>query len=274
MNTFGQLFRLTDFGETHGAGLGGVIDGCPAGIVWDQSFIQSEVDRRSPFYNNFHGTTRAESDPIEFISGIYDNKTTGAPIGFVIPNHDVKPNIETNHLLKPSHSSFVYKEKYGHTCNEQGGRASARQTCCRVVGGAVAKLFLRDYHIEVQTKSISQASLKSGDTSGAIVECVVHNMPSGIGEPVYGGLDAYLAAAMLSIPACKGIEFGAGFRAAQMNGSQYNDLQNSDFTFQTNHDGGNIGVVGQFDKLLEISSYESPKPEEYDMSDLNETEKT
>lgn len=240
MNTFGSRFRLTDFGETHGKCIGGVIDGCPAGLEIDEAFVQQELDRRSlRIYKDDEGNnTRRESDRVRFVSGLFDGKSTGAPIAFLIENEDVKINKENDGVLKPSHASFVLKEKYGHTCNEQGGRFSARQTACRVVGGAVAKLLLRTRGIEIEAWTESVAAVEVGDTAGAVVACEIRNMPAGIGEPAYDGLDARLAAAMLSIPACKGFEVGEGFRAASAGGREYNDRQTSGFRFLSNHDGG------------------------------------
>ncbi len=239
MNTFGERFRLTDFGETHGSCIGGVVDGCPAGLPMDVDFVQKELDRRSlTVYDNGHDNTRREPDHVQFISGLYEGVTTGAPIAFLIDNKDVKIVEENNFVLKPSHASYVLKEKFGHYCNEQGGRFSARQTACRVVGGAIAKLLLQHFHIEIQASTKTIAEAGNDDTAGALVECIIRNVPAGWGEPTYGGLDARLAAAMLSIPACKGFEIGEGFAAVHMTGSQYNDLQNTDFSFHTNHDGG------------------------------------
>lgn len=234
MNTIGRIFRLTDFGETHGPCVGGVIDGCPSGLLLDLDFIQHELDRRA-----LKGDGRRESDRVRFVAGLYEGRTTGAPLAFLIDNEDGQPNVVADGVLKPSHSSFVYKEKYGHTCNEQGGRSSARQTVCRVVGGAVAKLLLREHDIIVRAETLSVARIVTeGDTAGALVECVISGLPAGLGEPVYDKFDARLAAAMLSLPACKGFEIGEGFHSADMVGTQYNDLQNSDFSFRTNHDGG------------------------------------
>ncbi len=250
MNTFGTIFRLTDFGDTHGPCMGGIIDGCPSGLLFDIPFVQAELARRS-----LPGDGRCEKDEVRFLSGIYDGVTTGAPIGFVIENEDGIASPVTNQLLKPSHSSFVYKEKYGHTCNEQGGRSSARQTVCRVVAGAVAKMFLRNHGVTVTSRVLaSSVQVPSGDTVGATVEAVIHGLPAGLGEPVYDKFDARLAAAMLSIPACKGFEIGEGFRAANMLGSQYNDVQNPDFSFQTNHDGGvQAGITNGEDVIFRVA---------------------
>jgi chorismate synthase len=180
--------------------------------------------------------------------------TTGAPIAFFIDNKDVKIVEENNNVLKPSHASFVLKEKFGHHCNEQGGRFSARQTACRVVGGAIAKLFLQRYNVDIKAAAKNIASAGDDDTAGATVECWVRHVPAGLGEPAYGGLDARLAAAMLSIPACKGFEIGEGFAAARMTGSQYNDLQVKDFAFCSNHDGGiQAGISNGQDILFHLA---------------------
>ncbi|MBO4646192.1 MAG: chorismate synthase [Bacteroidales bacterium] len=239
MNSFGQLFRLTDFGDTHGPSMGGIIDGCPAGLAIDMAFVQSELDRRAPVSGGPLVTDRLEEDRVDFVSGIYEGVSTGAPIAFIISNRDGRPNLETNNILKPSHASFVLREKYGHHCNEQGGRSSARQTVNRVVGGAVAKLLLATCGIRIEAHTLSVAQIsREGDTGGALVQGCIHGAPAGLGEPSYHGFDARLAAAMLSIPACKGFEIGEGFRAADSCGYEYNDRQYPDFSFRTNHDGG------------------------------------
>jgi len=238
VNTFGRLFRLTDFGETDGKALGGIIDGFPAGIVIDYDFIQSELNRRIPS-EEVNSTKRKEEDKVEFLSGIRSGQTTGAPIGFIIPNQDVKTNPDHLSILKPSHSSFTYKMKYGAKDNSYCGRASARQSACRVVGGALAKIILRKYNITIESKIIETGkAVITGDTFGAIVGCTIHNLPAGLGEPVYDKFDARLACAMLSINTAKGFDIGEGFEAGRMCGSEYHDIQNSDFTFRSNHDGG------------------------------------
>ena len=238
MNTFGTHFRLTDFGETHGECIGGIIDGCPADLTLDVGFVQCELDRRALSHSSAAGNTRSEADLVRFVSGIYEGKTTGAPIAFLIANQDVQVNAAADGVLKPSHASFVLKEKFGHHCNEQGGRFSARQTACRVVAGAVAKLYLQTHNIDIQAHTLSVKEVEAGDTAGALVECVASHVPAGVGSPTYGGLDARLAAAILSIPACKGFEVGEGFRAADACGSTYNDNQLPGFVFRSNHDGG------------------------------------
>jgi len=247
MNTFGTSFILSDYGGTYDGYIGGTITGCPAGVEVDFEFIRSELARRAPS-QHLYSTQRRESDSVAFLSGIENGKTTGTPIEFRIPNEDVQPDLAMLRVLKPSHASYTYRMKYGITDNSGIGRASARQTACRVVGGAIAKLFLKQFGIEViaredeeigkNREEIIQKSENEGDTFGALVHCVIKNLPAGLGEPVYDKFDARLAYAMLSLNACKGFEIGKGFAAAKMKGSRYNDIQNPDFSFQSNNDGG------------------------------------
>ena len=238
-DTFGTHYKLADWGDTHGQALEGSIEGCPQGTFIDINFIQSELRRRAPSSNNF-STQRTESDKVMFLSGIDDSgHATGEPIRFRIPNQDVKINEENRHVIRPSHASYTYFKKYGYTDNELCGRSSARQTACRVVGGGIAKLILQNHGIIISSEIIGTAAPKrEGDSIGALIRGHIHNLPAGLGEPVYHKFSAHLAFAMMSINAAKGFEIGKGFQAAQMCGSEYNDIQNSDFTFQTNHDGG------------------------------------
>ncbi len=237
MNTFGRMFRLTDFGETHGKAIGGVIDGCPAGIMIDYDFIRCELSRRAPG-QGIDTSSRTEHDEVDFISGIIDSRTTGAPIGFMIKNEDVKPDPNV-HVIKPSHASLTYRQKYGAPDNRFCGRASARQQASRVVAGAVAKLILKQYDIRIESSVIHTGNDdKNGDSYGAVVGCSILNLPAGLGEPVYDKFHARLGYAMLSINAAKGFEIGLGFEAASMRGSQYNDRLNRDLSLKTNHDGG------------------------------------
>ena len=256
MDSFGTSFILSDYGSTYDSHIGGTVTGCPAGVAIDFYFIQSELARRAPSSHPY-STQRKETDKVVFLSGIENGKTTGAPIEFKIPNMDVQQDLSMLHILKPSHASFTYKMKYGITDNSGIGRASARQTACRVVGGTIAKLFLKQFGIEIcawekgeRRKEKGESNLtvlrsygltvleNSGDTLGALIHCTIKNLPAGLGEPVYDKFDARLAYAMLSINACKGFEIGKGFAAVQMKGSEYNDIQNSDFSFKTNNDGG------------------------------------
>lgn len=231
MNTFGRLLRLTTFGESHGVAVGGIIDGFPVGIDIDMDFIQSEVNRRRPG----KGTgisPRKEDDIVQVLSGTFEGKSTGTPIGFIIMNND--QHSEDYELFKdvfrPGHADFTYQEKYGIRDYRGGGRASARETVCRVVAGAFAKLALNTVGIEIvahvedeeqQTKRIKEA-IAQVDSCGGIVSCIIKGCPVGLGEPVFGKLHAILGSAMLSINAVKGFEYGEGFAAADMKGSEHN----------------------------------------------------
>ncbi len=261
MNTFGTIFRLTSFGESHGAGVGGVIDGCPPGLEIDMDFIQSELDRRRPGQSRIT-TPRKESDKVEFLSGIFENKTTGAPIGFLVRNENQQSSDYDNikEAFRPSHADFTYQQKYGIRDYRGGGRSSARETIARVVAGALAKLYLRQLNITITayTSQVGDIALEKdykiydlsrteenfvrcpdpdmaermikliqevryqGDTIGGTVTCVVKGTPVGLGEPVFGKLHAMLGSAMLSINAVKGFEYGSGFDVAAR-GSEVND---------------------------------------------------
>lgn len=238
-DVFGKNYKLTDWGETHGAFLEGIIEGCPAGLAIDQAYIASEMARRAPNQTE-SSTQRREQDPVEFLSGLdSQGVTTGAPIRFRIPNQDVKVNEQNRHVIRPSHASYTYFKKYGFRDNELNGRSSARQTACRVVAGAIAKLYLRQQGITITAETIATGTpLREGDSVGALVRGRIQGLPAGLGEPVYDKFSARLAYAMLSINAAKGFEIGEGFHAATMAGSAFNDRLNPDFTFQSNHDGG------------------------------------
>jgi chorismate synthase len=266
-NTFGTLFRLTTFGESHGSFIGGVIDGCPAGLKIDAAFIENEMRRRRPGQSHIT-TQRNEEDVVEFVSGIFEGLTTGTPIGFLIKNKDAKSK-DYDHQkdsFRPSHGDYTYQEKYGLRDYRGGGRSSARETACRVAAGAIAKLFLQQKGISIHAfvkqvgtinldKNFSELDLsktdtniircpdekiaaemiafieeirKEGDTVGGIVQCVIQNAPVGLGEPVFDKLNAVLAHAMLSINAVKGFELGSGFSGSNARGSEQNDLFESD----------------------------------------------
>ncbi|MBQ6156200.1 MAG: chorismate synthase [Bacteroidales bacterium] len=242
-DSFGKIYRLTDWGDTHGDSLKGLIEGCPAGLWVDMDFIAAELNRRAPS-DDALSTKRKETDCVEFLSGITDGVTTGESIRFRIPNKDVKVSEANRYVLKPSHASYTYMRKYGATDNEQCGRASARQTVCRVVAGAIAKLWLRDRGVRITSKVVNIATpAREGDSVGALVEGRISGLPAGLGEPIYDKFSARLAYAMLSINAAKGFEYGLGFKAAEMSGSDYHDVQNPDFSFRTNHDGGIQGGI-------------------------------
>ena len=279
-NSFGTLFKLTTFGESHGLALGGVIDGCPPGLELDFEAIQHELSRRKPGQSAIV-TQRKEEDEVEFLSGIFEGKTTGTPIGFIIRNNNQKSN-DYSHIqdvFRPSHADFTYEKKYGNRDYRGGGRSSARETACRVVAGAIAKQLLKNVTIQAYTSSVGNLYLrkpyqdldlstvesnevrcpdvvvaqemidkikeirKQGDTIGGTVTCVLKNVPIGLGEPVFDKLHADLGKAMLSINAVKGFEYGSGFCGTEMKGSEHNDIFNPDGSTQTNLSGGIQGGI-------------------------------
>ena len=261
MNTFGTLFRLTCFGESHGVALGGVIDGCPAGVQIDEDYIQQQLDRRRPGQSELT-TARKEADKVQFLSGIFEGKTTGTPIGFIIANTNQHSSDYANvqDAFRPSHADYTYTAKYGFRYYRGGGRSSARETACRVVAGAVAQLLLRQSGLPVQiTASITEVggstdiestilqAKQAGDTVGGIISCTITGVPAGWGEPVFDKLQAKLAAAMLSINAAKGFDYGMGFDMVAKRGSQVNDIFETDadgrVVTRTNYSGGIQGGI-------------------------------
>jgi chorismate synthase len=279
-NTIGKLFKLTTFGESHGEALGGIIEGCPSGIKLDFDAINLEMSRRKPGQSSIV-TQRKEEDNIQFMSGIFDGKTTGTSIGFLIPNTDQKSQdySDIKNTYRPSHADYVYEKKYGIRDYRGGGRSSARETASRVVAGAIAKQIIPTIKINAFVSSIGDIYLnkpyqdldfskiesnvvrcpdsetaakmeqliretkKDGDTVGGTITCVIQNVPIGLGEPVFDKLHADLGKAMLSINAVKGFEYGSGFCGAQMKGSEHNDLYNPDGTTKTNLSGGIQGGI-------------------------------
>lgn len=260
-NSYGTLFKITTFGESHGPAIGVVIDGCPSGLAIDETFIQSELDRRKPGQSKIT-TQRKEDDSFKILSGVFEGKSTGTPIALVIENRDQKSK-DYKHIaetFRPSHADFTYEAKYGHRDYRGGGRSSARETAARVAAGAIAKLLLKESSIETvayvsrvgditapdysqldlsQTESnivrcpdaataakmielIEQVRLDR-DTIGGIVTGIIRNVPVGLGEPVFDKLHAELGKAMLSINAVKGFEYGSGFEGVKLRGSQHND---------------------------------------------------
>ena len=285
MNTFGHIFRLTTFGESHGEAVGGVVDGMPAGIDIDIDFIQQELNRRRPGQSSIT-TSRQEADQIELLSGVFEGKSTGCPIGFIVRNTNQHSQDYENMrcLFRPSHADYTYFQKYGIRDHRGGGRSSARITISRCVGGALAKLVLKQLGISVQAytsqvgnialerdyklydlsqtetnavrcpdpKKAAQmealiAEVKSeGDTIGGIITCVIKGCPVGLGEPEFDKLHAALGAAMLSINAVKGFEYGEGFEGVTAKGSEQNDIftvTNGQITTATNHSGGIQGGI-------------------------------
>ena len=279
-NTFGNLFRVSTFGESHGVAIGGVLDGCPAGIELDLEAIQLELNRRKPGQSAIV-TQRKEPDTVEFFSGLFEGKTTGTPIGFAIRNTNQKSK-DYSHIkdsYRPSHADYVYDQKYGFRDYRGGGRSSARETASRVVAGAIAKQFLSEIKINAFVSQVGNLKLersykeldfsliesnpvrcpdpemaekmeayikevrKEGDTIGGVITCVAQNVPVGLGEPVFDKIHAELGKAMLSINAVKGFEYGSGFSGVQMKGSAHNDAYKSDGSTVTNNSGGVQGGI-------------------------------
>jgi chorismate synthase len=279
-NSFGNIFKLTTFGESHGLAIGGIIDGCPPGLELDFDAIQNELNRRKPGQSDIV-TQRKEPDTVEFLSGIFEGQTTGTPIGFVIKNTNQKSK-DYSHIkdvYRPSHADYTYEKKYGVRDYRGGGRSSARETASRVVAGAIAKQFIKSIKINAYTSSVGDLFLekpyqeldfsktetndvrcpddataeqmiakirairKEGNTIGGTITCVLQNVPIGLGEPVFDKLHAELGKAMLSINAVKGFEYGSGFCGARMKGTEHNDLFNEDGTTKTNLSGGIQGGI-------------------------------
>jgi len=245
-NIFGTIFRVTTFGESHGPAMGCVIDGCPAGLELSLSDIESELTRRRPGGNS---GSRDESDTPEILSGVFEGKTLGSPITIIVRNTNQNSS-DYDHLkdiYRPGHADYTWDAKYGFRDHRGGGRSSGRETLCRVAAGAVAKKILALNGINVSAKALTSCDIEKlraeGDSAGGIIECTVTNAPAGLGEPVFDKLDARLAAAVISIGACKGIEFGAGFAAAEMKGSENNDKPCVNEKFTTNNCGGILGGI-------------------------------
>ncbi len=307
-NSFGKVFKLTTFGESHGVAIGGVIDGCPAGVAIDFDAIQAELDRRKPGQSAIV-TQRKEPDTVEFLSGIFEGITTGTSIGFVIRNANQKSK-DYSHIkdsFRPSHADYTYYKKYGDVRDYRGGgRSSARETASRVVAGAIAKQVLNDVsfnayvtgvgHLKLTTPyneldfSETEANIvrcpdqnmaaemesyikqirKEGDTVGGVVSCVIKGVPVGLGEPVFDRLHAELGKAMLSINAVKGFQYGSGFEGAALKGSQHNDLFNEDGTTKTNLSGG---IQGGISNGMDIYFDVAFKPVATIMQDQNTIDK-
>ena len=278
-SSYGTIFKLSTFGESHGIAIGGVIDGVPSNVSIDLDAIQADLDRRKPGQSEIV-TQRKESDKVQILSGLFEGKTTGTSIGFIIPNDNQKSK-DYDHIkevYRPSHADFTYDKKYGNRDYRGGGRSSARETACRVVAGSIAKQILElkgidivayvdqvgsvkltgevDYN-EIENNSVRCPNVedaakmeylikeikKAGDTIGGSIVCEINHVPPGLGEPVFDKLHADLGKAMLSINAVKGFEYGSGFDCIEMKGSEHNDLFNEDGSTQTNHSGGIQGGI-------------------------------
>ncbi len=284
-NTFGKAFSITTFGESHGAAVGALIDGCPAGLTVDMHFLNSEMQRRKPGQSAIT-TQRKEADEVEILSGVFEGKTLGTPIALLISNQDGKPQDyeHLKHAFRPSHADFTWQQKFGVRDHRGGGRSSARETAARVAAGAIAKMLLREHNIDVKAyvsavhhisipqpyTSVNLSEIESnevrcphpataekmiaaiqdarakGDTLGGVITCIAKGLPAGLGEPVFDKLQAVLAHAMLSINAVKGFEYGSGFNAANMKGSEHSDEfvnNNGNIETITNHSGGIQGGI-------------------------------
>ena len=279
-NSFGKLFRLTTFGESHGPAIGGVIDGCPPGIDIDPEKVQAELERRKPGQSKIT-TQRKEPDQVEFLSGIFEGKTTGTSIGFQIRNTNQRSKDYTHNVdvYRPSHADYTYDRKYGIRDHRGGGRSSARETANWIVAGAVARQILPEVKIHAYTSAVGNIQVqrpykdldfsriesnmvrcpdesvaqemidhiteikKQGDTVGGVITCVIRNVPVGLGEPIFDKLHARLGQAMLSLNAVKGFEYGSGFEGASQKGSEHNDLFEEDGTTKTNRSGGIQGGI-------------------------------
>jgi len=286
-NTFGRIFKVTTFGESHGPAMGCVVDGCPAGLEISVEEIERELSRRRP--SSYYGS-RDEKDTPEILSGVFNGKTLGSPIAVIVrnTNHESRDYDEIKDIYRPGHADFTWEAKYGIRDHRGGGRSSGRETLCRVAAAAIAKKFLSLYGITVRAWTSSVAGLaqpspnedgfdfeeiernplrvpckknvdamakieelrNEGDSAGGIISCFVSGVPAGLGEPVFDKLDARLAAAVLSIGACKGIEFGTGFAAAAMKGSENNDAPYGDGKFATNNSGGVLGGISSGQEIF------------------------
>jgi len=287
-NTFGNIFRVTTFGESHGPAMGCVVDGCPAGLEISAKDIESELSRRRP--SSYYGS-RDEKDTPEILSGVFDGKTLGSPIAIIVrnTNQESRDYDDLKDIYRPGHADFTWEAKYGRRDHRGGGRSSGRETLCRVAAAAIAKKYLISYGITVRAWTSSIAGLKQpdrgedgfdfdeiernplrvpgkkgaldamakieelrseGDSAGGIISCLVTGVPAGLGEPVFDKLDARLAAAVLSIGACKGVEFGAGFAAAALKGSENNDAPCGDGKFAANNSGGVLGGISSGQEIF------------------------
>lgn len=292
-NHFGIKFSFSTFGESHGKAIGCIVDGVPAGLEIDELFIQSELDRRRPGKSELE-TSRKEPDVVEILSGVFEGKSTGTPIGMIIYNTNQKSNdyADVMNLFRPGHADFTYFHKYGLRDYRGGGRSSARETAVRVAAGAIAKLFLKELGIEVQSGIRAIAGIeaenfdferaneseiraldknreqlqrdaimeakKSHDSVGGVVSIKIKNLPIGLGEPLYHKLDSTLAEAMMGINAIKAVEIGDGFESASLRGSQNNDQIDKN-GFKTNHSGGILGGISNGDDVI-VHVYFKPTP--------------
>jgi chorismate synthase len=310
-NTFGHLFRITTFGESHGAMIGVVIDGCPSGVEIDLNEISKDLDRRKPGQSSIT-TSRKEKDSFDIVSGVFEGQTTGTPITILIPNKDTKPG-DYDHIkdkFRPSHADFTYQAKYGVRDYRGGGRSSARETACRVAAGAIAKQLLKAYDLRIYSyvSQVGDVSMKldadidtfdtenivrcpdadtadkmiklikkikkEGDSIGGVVSTIIKNIPAGLGEPVFDRLDADLAKAMLSINATKAFEYGSGFAGVSMKGSEHNDViyKNEEGAIKTRSNHSG-GILGGISNGMDIYFKVAFKPVATIMKDQKSLDK-
>jgi chorismate synthase len=306
-NSFGKYFTLTTFGESHGGAIGGVIDGCPAGLTLNLQAIQQQLDRRKPGQSKLT-TQRKESDTVSFHSGIFEGTTLGTPIGFTIANEDAKSK-DYSHIkdqFRPSHADFTYQTKYGIRDYRGGGRSSARETACRVVAGAIAQQLLQQVQITAYVSAVGQLSLdvpypqldfttlestpvrcphpataeamireiesvrKAGDSIGGQISCVIRGVPAGWGEPVFDRLHADLGKAMLSINAVKGFEYGSGFAGTRERGSTHNDTYDANGKLQSNKSGGIQGGISNGQDIYFTVAFKPTATIMQDQQSINE----
>lgn len=283
-NTFGELFRVTTFGESHGPALGAIVDGCPPGIPVDEALIQRQLDRRKPGMNRYT-TQRREDDAIKILSGVFEGKTTGTPIGLLIENTDQrsKDYSDIKDIFRPGHADYTYAHKYGHRDYRGGGRSSARETAMRVAAGAIAQAWLKEQGISIRGAMVQMGHIraekfewdgvndnafffpdpgkldaldglirdlkKDGDSIGARIRVEAHGLPAGLGEPVFDRLDADLAKALMSINAVKAVDIGDGFAVVEQRGSEHRDEMTPD-GFLSNHAGGVLGGISTGQPLI------------------------
>ncbi len=294
-SSFGTLFRVTTFGESHGAALGVIIDGCPSGLSFDETFIQKEMNRRRVGQSKIT-STRGEGDEIEVFSGVFEGKTTGCPIAMMVRNKDADSSKydALRHLHRPGHADIGFAEKFGIRDHRGGGRSSGRETLCRVAAGAVAKLLLQEFGIEIygwvdavgtiQGKQVQRDFIeknivragdpesafameeailearKEGDSLGGMIKVRAENMPAGLGEPVFDKLDADIAKGMFSIGTVKGVEIGSGFEAGRLKGSENNDMADPETgKYRSNHAGGILGGISN-GQPVEVTLAVKPTP--------------
>lgn len=312
-NSIGKMFRLSTFGESHGPAIGGVIDGCPPGISVDHDLLKHELSRRQTA-RAFWSSPRKEPDDVEFIAGVYEGKTTGTSLAFIIKNKDARPADYTDlkDLYRPSHADYTYEQRYGRRDFRGGGRASARETIARVVAGTLAKAYLREKGVSIcgMVSSIGEVKLPrpwdkysaeeidgsdlycpnpeitekmleflrsvklKGDSAGGTIACFIKGVPAGLGEPVFDKLNADLAKAVMGINAAKGIEFGSGFRAASMKGSEHNDIfsrENGKIITKTNHSGGIQGGISNGMDIYFNAAFKPPSTVALEQKTINKS---